>query len=412
MTSQKRVLIALYNMGGPSSSAEVSPFLSELFNDPDLLDIPLGRWLQSFVANKIISKRLSEVIARYALMGGGSPQLPITRRVAEALEKRLLSSTQTSLFCAPQDTGNQSPYRLLGVTPLYRYSEPRAKSILQTCVDLNADELWLVSQYPHCARATTGTSLREIGIEQASNSAFSRITVRTLSNYYDNPDFIDMWTRRVGEHWAKNTATNKHLVISAHNLPMRYVAQGDPYPQQIRKTAIEVTRRLGLHEGVHWTLCWQSAVGPVQWMKPTTDETIERLCRQGTESLIIWPVAFVSDHIETLVEVDAEYADMAKKLGCKNFERIANLNADEDFIELINSLVCRAAQDLCVFPATPLLRDLQTQPAGPYCAAQPAGCLCGNYYLSGRSGMTRGTRFARVESQKPEALPTKGSSPT
>lgn len=398
MTVQKRVLIALYNMGGPSNKADVAPFLSELFNDPDLLDIPLGRWLQNFVANKIINKRLEEVVERYALMGGGSPQLPITQKVAEELETALLDQNNQGLFAGASASESESPYRIMGVTPLYRYSEPRARSVLQRCIELAVDELWLVSQYPHCARATTGTSLRELGFEQSGNSAYSNITVRTLTNYFDDPAFIDLWTERVRQHWNNTSEHNKHIIISAHNLPLSYVAQGDPYPMQIRKTAFEVMRRLGLHEGKHWTLCWQSAVGPVQWMKPTTDDTIKQLCERGIDTLLIWPIAFVSDHIETLVEIDAEYSEMAKNLGCTRFERIKNLNFDSDFIELLSLFVRRAANDLLVYSESPLLRDLRHQAAGPYCSLQPAGCLCGNYYLSGRDQKKRGTSYARIDS--------------
>ena len=397
MTAQKRVLIALYNMGGPSSSTEVAPFLSELFNDPDLLDIPMGHWLQNFVAKKIINKRLDEVIERYALMGGGSPQLPITRNVAEKLEDELRKKNDQPLFAAPTAAANEAPYTLLGITPLFRYSEPRARSVLQQCIESGADELWLVSQYPHCARATTGTSLREIGQEQSANPAFAKITVRSLTNYFDEPAFVDLWTERVGRHWHSIHTEKKHLIISAHNLPLSYVAQGDPYPAQIRKTAFDVMRRLGLHEGIHWTLCCQSAVGPVKWMQPTTDDTIKSLCSNGVDTLIVWPIAFVSDHIETLVEIDAEYADMAKSLGCNRFERIANLNADNDFIQLLSSYICKAAHDLTTTPESPLLRELQHQPAGPYCSLQAGGCLCGNYYLSGRDQKKRGTSFARID---------------
>lgn len=411
MATQKRVLIALYNMGGPGSSAEVAPFLNELFNDPDLLDIPMGRWLQNFVANKIINKRLDEVIERYSLMGGGSPQLPITWNVANKLEQALLTTEDTPLFAKLSDDSLDTPYRLMGITPLFRYSEPRAQSVLQKCAELQVDELWLLSQYPHCARATTGTSLREIGLEQASNSSFSKINVRTFTNYFDNPAFIDLWTERVGKHWHQVSSARKHLIISAHNLPLSYVAQGDPYPQQIRKTAFEVMRRLNLHEGIHWSLCWQSAVGPVRWMNPTTDDTIKSLCESGTEALIVWPIAFVSDHIETLVEIDVEYSDMAKKLGCKSFERIQNLNTDSDFIELLKSFVTTAAADLIKTPATPLLRHLNQQPAGPYCSIQAGGCLCGNYYLSGREQLKRGTAYARIDSSVNSNFQTESLTP-
>lgn len=399
MNSPKRIVIALYNMGGPAHQEEVEPFLRALFNDPDLLDIPLGSILQGFVANKIIKKRLEEVKARYQLMGGGSPQLPITENVARKLKHMLLNHPSTqSLLTSANNPHSAAPFELVDVLPLFRYCEPRAATVLQTCSANKVDELWLLSQYPHCARATTGTSLREIALEQASSEAFATTRIRAFSSYGDEPDFLDLWTARVRQSWNALPAGRRHLVISAHNLPLSYVAEGDPYPQQIRRTAQEVTRRLSLHEGTDWSLCWQSAVGPVRWMSPTTEHTIERLCAEGNEHLLVWPVAFVSDHIETLVEIDLEYSEFAMAKGAKSFSRVKNLDDDEDFIQYLTHLVHRGADDLQRRKKTPLLRDFTEQPAGPFCSSQPAGCLCANYFLSGRDGLLRGKSYTKIDS--------------
>ncbi len=402
MQTQKRVLVALYNMGGPAGQDDVEPFLRALFTDPDLLDIPFGRWLQNFVADKIIRKRLDEVKARYRLMGGGSPQLPITERVAEKLNAFLRTAPESSgLFGAATESSANSqpavPFEIVAVTPLFRYSEPRAETVLELCLKHRADELWLISQYPHCARATTGTSLREIGLVQRNQEKLANINVRSLASYGDDPNFLEMWARRLRKSWSELPSGKKHLLISAHNLPLSYVAEGDPYPIQIRRTAQEVTRRLGLHEGLDWTLCWQSAVGPVRWMDPTTEASVEKLCATGVEHILVWPVAFVSDHIETLVEVDMEYAELAHKKGCKTFTRVKNFDSDDDFIAFLGQQISRAARDLLLTPSTPLLRDFQERVTGPYCAAQPGGCLCANYYLSGRAGLERGKLWPRLD---------------
>lgn len=395
MTSNtKRVWIALYNMGGPDTQADVEPFLRALFNDPDLLDIPLGSLLQGFVANKIIGKRLEEVKKRYMLMGGGSPQLRITRAVATGLAAQLDASGR-KILNSTQD-GEKTSYLLAGISPLMRYSEPRASTVLQKCVEAQIDELWLLSQYPHCARATTGTSLRDLALVRQSNQAFNNIKIRSFASYGDDPLFVDLWTARVGKSWNELPHGQRHLLISAHNLPLSYVAQGDPYPLQIRRTAQEVTRRLGLLEGRDWTLCWQSAVGPVKWMSPTTEDSIDRLCAQGVEHMLVWPVAFVSDHIETLVEIDLEYAELAKHKGVASFSRVKNLDDDPDYVQYLAQMIQRGANDLVAHGRTLLLRDFEEQSAGPFCSSQPAGCLCANYYLSGKSGMTRGTRFNKI----------------
>jgi|GEM_PF-24595 len=399
--SKKRVLIALYNMGGPANQTEVEPFLRALFTDPDLLDIPFGRFLQSFVANKIIGKRLSEVKDRYQLMGGGSPQLPITQSLAEMLDTKLRSRPDAQRLFAP--AGKQTPYELAAVMPLFRYSEPRAETVLRKCVEEHIEELWLLSQYPHCARATTGTSVREIGLLQKAHSEFLSVRVRSFASYGDSPEFIELWTERLQRAWNNLPVGRKHLLISAHNLPLSYVAQADPYPDQIRRTVQEVTRRLGLHEGLDWTLCWQSAVGPVRWMSPTTDDSLDHLCSTGVEHMLVWPVAFVSDHIETLVEIDVEYAEKAKQLGVKTFTRVKNFDSDPDFLDFLAQLVCRSANDLLNQPESPLLRDFTERAAGPFCSSQAGGCLCANYYLSGRMGMERGTNYAKIS--EPSRIP-------
>lgn len=397
----KRVWIALYNMGGPDHQDDVEPFLRHLFTDPDLLDIPLGCLLQNFVANKIIGKRLQEVKKRYQLMGGGSPQLRITQNVATTLAAQLASQTPQRLN--PASTGNSASYILAGVSPMMRYSEPRARSVLERCLQENADELWLLSQYPHCARATTGTSLRELAAEKQRDSRFEGLRIRSFASYGDEPAFIDLWTQRLMASWESLPTGRRHLLISAHNLPLSYVAEGDPYPQQIRRTAQEVTRRLNLIEGRDWTLCWQSAVGPVQWMSPTTEGTIERLCASGSEHMLVWPVAFVSDHIETLVEIDLEYAELAYSKGAKTFSRVKNLDSDYDFISFLTSLIHRGANDLALHGRSILLRDFREDPAGPFCSTQPAGCLCAKYYLSGLAGMKRGTCITKIV--RPEVTP-------
>jgi ferrochelatase len=381
-------------MGGPDGQQDVEPFLRSLFTDPDLLDIPMGRFLQNFVAGKIIGKRLEEVKKRYQLMGGGSPQLRITQALATALSAELNSVHPQTLNAQKIET--EADFVLAGISPLMRYSEPRAATILQKCLNERVDELWLLSQYPHCARATTGTSLREIALEKASNSALSKLTIRSFANYGDEPAFIDLWTERIRKHWQDLPSGHRHLLISAHNLPLSYVAEGDPYPLQIRRTAQEVTRRLGLQEGRDWTLCWQSAVGPVKWMSPTTEGSIECLSAQGVEHLCVWPVAFVSDHIETLVEIDLEYAELAKERGIKTFSRVKNLDFDFDFISFLAGLVRRGATDLAQHGRTLLLRDFTQDAAGPFCSSQPAGCLCANYYLSGLEGLKRGTACAKI----------------
>lgn len=395
--TKKKVLVALYNMGGPNSLEDVERFLRALFTDPDLLDIPMGAVLQQQVAGRIIKSRLEEVKERYELMGGHSPQLEITTQLAQETLGLLSGTTLPGGF------------ELVDVMPLMRYSAPRASDVLARMEREGIDELWLYSQYPHCARATTGSSLRELGLllrekGYTTGSAKPRpIRVRSFAPYFDEPDFLEIWTARLREAWAALSNPRKFLIVSAHNLPLSYIAQGDPYPAQIYRTVREVCRRLGLHEGTHWRLAWQSAVGPVRWMTPDTRDVIAQAVAAGAESLLMWPVSFVSDHIETLIEIDMDFLEIAQKAGAKQFVRTPNLNADKDFSHYVAKSIERAAGDLARFGESPLLRDLFTRPSGEGCEQQPGGCLCGRYFEAGCNGRERGTLPRPLPRYEPDA---------
>ena len=384
----KKVMVGFYNMGGPSSLEEVEPFLSRLFNDPDLLDLPFGRLLQNFVAQKIIKKRLTEVQERYTHLGGKSAQLGITQDLARAVQASV---------------GNQlGNFVIEGIVPMMRYSNPSAQDLLNAALAKKCDEIWLYSQYPHCARATTGTSLREMGMLRAAQPAAAGLRLRNFASYWDNPDFISLWADRLGKAWSALKSPRKFLVISAHNLPLSYVAEGDPYPHHIFRTAREVMRKLGLREGAHWSLAWQSSVGPVKWMTPDTRDEIARLGAAKVESVLVWPISFVSDHIETQFEIDIEFGELAAAAGIKEFTRVRNLNSDPDFVQYVSKTMQTAAQELTRQGYSPLLRDLDTQPSGEACHRQAGGCLCGRYYTSGRAGLARGT----VPRKMPKTHPT------
>lgn len=408
---KKRVLIAFYNMGGPSSTDDVERFLGRLFNDSDLLDIPFGRVLQSTVASKIITKRLTEVKERYTHIGGKSPQLEITQELANKVQRSLAMAGHAS-------------FEFFGPVPMMRYSAPFAADVLATARHDGIDELWLFSQYPHCSRATTGTSLRELALllrqeshtgqvgagtgipEQSPAQSPERsatLSVRSFATYFDDPAFLDLWAGRLRKAWDALASHRKFLLVSAHNLPRSYVAEGDPYAQQIYRTAREVCRRAGLHEGVHWQLCWQSAVGPVKWLEPDTRDGIRTAHKRGVQSILVWPVSFVSDHIETLHEIDVEFGDIARDLGVQEFKRVQNLNSDPDFVDYMAHTITHAADDLARYGSTPRLRNLTSNPSGEGCHTQPGGCLCARYFMAGAEGLERGVKSVRIPRFEPDA---------
>ncbi len=386
--AKQKVAVFFYNMGGPGLSSEVPEFLTELFQDNDLLDLPFPGLLQNFVAEKIVRKRSGAVAQKYDEIGGGSPQLSTTEALCARVEKQVKERL--------------TAFEIVHMGPLMRYSEPRAATGLEKALERGAEEVWLLTQYPHCSRATTGTSLREIALLRRNDPRFAALKLRSFARYGDDPQFHLLWAKRLEQAWNNLQPGKRHLIVSAHNLPLSYIAEGDPYRSQIYETSRQTLRQLGLTEGKHWTLAWQSAVGPVKWMKPDTRDVIRRCAAAGISEVLVWPLAFVSDHIETQHEIDIEFAEIAQEEGLERFERVPNLNCDEDFVNYLSEKICTAAAELRSgsekgkSETSLSLRDLDTQPSGEGCHLQPGGCLCGRYYLSGKNGLKRGVLRNRV----------------
>lgn len=373
----RKVLLCLYNMGGPASLDDVGPFLLNLFSDNDLIDIPFPSLLQDFVARKITEKRTPGIQSKYAEIGGGSPQLAITQKLCLRLEAELKGTLPAA-------------FQLAGIVPLMRYTAPRAAEALARARQEGVDEIWLLTQYPHCARATTGTSLREIALLLGKEQTSAAPVLRSFARYGDDPAFHKIWASRLTSLWQSLSAGKRHLIVSAHNLPVSYIAEGDPYRAQIYETARQTLRQLNLSEGLDWTLAWQSAVGPVRWMKPDTRDVIRDCARQGLSEILIWPIAFVSDHIETQHEIDIEFADIARGEGISVFKRVENLNDGDEFVSYLRNMVTTAATELAEKGQTLRLRELSQHPSGEGCHWQAGGCLCGRYFKSGEAGLQRG----------------------
>lgn len=392
----KKIALFLYNMGGPDTDKDVPTFLRELFRDNDLLGIPGPVLLQNTIAERIVAKRSPDVAAKYVEIGGGSPQLAITNALAARLGE-LLSKAKS-----PAGSGQDTHFEYVHIGPMMRYTEPRAATCLETARRAGAEEIWLLSQYPHCARATTGSSLREFAQRRAQHPPWQAIAVRNFASYGDDPSFLELWARRLEQQWAQLQSSQRHLIVSAHNLPVSYIADGDPYRHQIYRSALASLRRLGLCEGRDWTLAWQSAVGPSKWMQPDTRDVIRKLAAAGKSEILIWPIAFVSDHIETLHEIDIEFSEIARHAGIRKFVRVPNLNADPDFAQYLTQKIEFAAQDLAVHGESLALRKLDNFPSGEGCHWQPGGCLCGRYFVAGKAGKSRGLLAAQVPPSMPK----------
>ncbi len=361
----KRILLCLYNMGGPYSVTDVKRFLTELFNDGDLLPFPGP--LRSILANVIIKKRLEAVMERYASMGGASPQLSITESCVSKVKEGLSSLKLENI-------------EIVDVVSSYRYCHPKVSSVLEKAQLEVVDEVWFFSLYPHCSQSTTGSYLKTV--QTALKKLQKKPKVYHISSYFEDVEFIKLWSQRIQKMWDVTPSEGRHLLVSAHSIPKSFVANGDPYKLQISKCAETTLKHVfrssssqGLLQNIDWSLCWQSSVGPIPWLGPSFEKQLETLKAQGIKNIIVWPISFVSDHIETLHEIDDEYALLAKEMGFESFQRIPNLNDHADFVDFIihkftNSL---NAHSLGLKGFT--LGEI------PYrCRLQPGNCLCQRYF--------------------------------
>jgi len=313
-----RIAVVLFNLGGPDGAKAVRPFLRNLFADPAIITAPTP--LRYGLAELISRTREKSAIANYAMMGGASPLNAGTeaQRVAlEAVLARALPGDDVSVFMA------------------MRYWHPLTE---QTALDVAAfapDEVVLLPLYPHFSTTTTGSSL---AAWKAHYRGPGRVHI--VCCYFDETALTDAHAALIRATWDKAGAPTKvRLLFSAHGLPERISASGDPYRSQIERTCAAVAAKLG--SSWDWSVCYQSRVGPMKWIGPSTIEAIEQAGRDGV-GVIVDPIAFVSEHIETLVELDHDYAKIAANAGVTPYLRVPALGVHPRFIEGLAELTTRA----------------------------------------------------------------------
>ena len=310
MKQIRKIGILLLNLGGPEREEDVAAFLYNLFSDRQL--IRLGpALLQKPLARFIAFRRAPRSRAIYKKIGGGSPILRITRAQALSLERML---------------GNQFLVRVC-----MRYWHPRSQEVLKTLGN-KVEQLILLPLYPHYSRATSGSSIDDVRTTISKLSL--NLPLHIIRSWPDHPGYIACLAKRIQEGYARFDSQDVEIVYSAHSLPQRFIDQGDPYVEEIRKTitALEkITGRSG-------HLCYQSRSGPVAWLEPSTDEMLASLARQGRRNVLMVPISFVSDHIETLYEINMLYRQEAKKLGIR-LRSTSGLNDDPAFIDALANLV-------------------------------------------------------------------------
>jgi ferrochelatase len=315
----QKIGVLLLNMGGPEKQEDVRPFLYNLFSDRQI--IRLGpALLQKPLAALIARRRAPASRENYQKIGGGSPLTRITAEQARALELRLA------------DDG-----RFI-VRSCMRYWPPFADAALQEMVDAGVSELIALPLYPHYCRATTGSSFADLRRQNAKLGL--NLPIREIRSWPAEPEYINALAARIQEGlalFADDERETVQLVYSAHSLPKKFIEQGDPYVEELKRTIAAIEKKLG-RKG---KLCFQSRSGPVEWLEPSTPDMLEQLAGQGCKNILMAPVAFVSDHIETLYEIDMLYRDRAAELGMR-LESSRGLNDDPQFIRALRALVLRA----------------------------------------------------------------------
>lgn len=323
--STSTIGVVLLNLGGPERLSEVRPFLFNLFSDrriirlgPAFLQKPLAWW--------IAKRRAPKSSKAYALIGGGSPLLQITRAQGEKLAVVLQPSGPFAVFVA------------------MRYWRPYTDETLDQMERAGISRIIALTLYPHFSAATTGSSLTELhAVATARGLAVDIVEVRSWPRH---PGYIACLTRSIEQGLARFGKEPVTVVYSAHSLPVKLIEAGDPYLEEIKETISAVEAKLG-RKG---RLCFQSRSGPVQWLAPSTPDMLKDLAAAGCRNVLMVPISFVSDHVETLYEIDIQYRDLAKDLGMR-LERAESLNTRPEFIETLADLVRGAAESKGWLPA-------------------------------------------------------------
>lgn len=316
-----KLAVVLFQLGGPDSPEAVEPFLYNLFCDPDIISFP-GAFLARKPLAKFISSRRSEKAkAHYREIGGKSPILELTMAQAKALEAELQKLCPSSVFVA------------------MRYWHPMTEETVRRVKEGEFSQVVLIPLYPQYSRTTTLSSLREWN-RQCRLHHLTDIRTSSVCCYFNHPKYIAAIVERVQQAYARFSLVHPleiDLVFSAHGVPESVIREGDPYKYQIEET-VRLVAEAGGWKSPHY-LCYQSKVGPAEWIKPSLDATILGLAAKGRKNLLVIPIAFVTEHIETLHEIDIEARESARRLGITRFEMMPALNDSSRFIECLVDLV-------------------------------------------------------------------------
>ena len=326
-----RIGVLLLNLGGPDKIEDVRPFLYNLFSDPEIIRLPVKAF-QKPLAWLISSLRSKKSQDNYLEIGGGSPLRSITEAQAEALETKLKELGEVRVY--------------IGM----RYWHPFTEEAIARIKNDGIEELVILPLYPQFSISTSGSSFRVLEEMWAKEPGLQKIKYTIIPSWYQSPGYLEAMADLIAQELEKfEDPDDAHIFFSAHGVPVSYVEEaGDPYQQEIEECTRLIMQTLGRNN--QYTLAYQSRVGPVEWLQPYTETALEELGEQGVKDLLVVPISFVSEHIETLQEIDIEYREVAEEAGISNFQRVPALNVHPGFINALAHLVTESLNNTpCTF---------------------------------------------------------------
>jgi len=316
--------VLLFNLGGPETLRDVKPFLYRLFSDPEIIRVKWGP-ARKLLAYMIATFRHKTSEGYYSQIGGGSPLRRLTEEQARALQAELKRrGTDAQTF--------------VGMCTWHPFLAEAVEAIRSSGVET----LVILPLFPQYSVTTTGSGFAVLRRLIDGQPAFKKLNIQWVSSWPDQPTYIEAFAEAIERELARfTTPGSAHILFSAHSIPETYVREGDPYLEQTKKTVELVMERLSRASGRRnpYQLSFQSKIGPVKWLEPFTSDVITKLGKEGLEDVLVVPISFVSEHIETLYELDILFKKIAAEAGVKNFRRVPALNSDSTFIRALAEIV-------------------------------------------------------------------------
>jgi len=345
-----KVAVVLFNLGGPDRPDAIRPFLRNLFSDPAIIGAPAPiRWL---LARWISCRRAPVARGIYQHLGGKSPLLELTQKQARSLEEQFDTGDEIKAFIA------------------MRYWHPMSDETAREVRKFAPNRIILLPLYPQFSTTTTGSSLSDW--ERASGKAGVSAPTAAICCYPEEGGFVSAIAARIeAVLGGVGTEARPRVLFTAHGLPKKIVDRGDPYPDHVERTATAIVEKLGRPD-LDWTVCYQSRVGPLEWIGPQTEDEVARAGRDGVP-LVVVPVAFVSEHSETLVELDIEYRKLAMAQGVPSYHRVKTVCTDPVFIGGLKNLVELALESIKEGDSTKTLK-ISSSSSARICPARDGKC--------------------------------------